>query len=234
MTPRAQHRMRFRLCALLCLASPVEQVFAQAENSRIKPITRHQGQPRPANLESIYSQIARGELSGAEQALRSTVTQHPEHIDAMLALAGLYQLQANETQSVAWRHRAQAHAPSHPEALASQAHANADGLPAAQAESQLRTHIAQRPGASPLYFALGNQLAEQGRWHEAQFAYEQALRGDNANPDYRYNLAVSLDRLHQNHLARHHYRLAQQHRQSRPAFFSSVALQQRLTELDHD
>ncbi|MEN3374228.1 sigma 54-interacting transcriptional regulator [Dechloromonas sp. ZS-1] len=107
-------------------------------------------------------------------------------------------------------------------------------FPSEQAETQLRTYLAHRPGASPLHFALGNQLAEQGRWHEAHLAYTQALRGDSNNPDYRYNLAVSLDRLHQSQLARHHYRLAQQHRQSRPAFFSSQTLQQRLNELDHD
>lgn len=232
MTHSAKQRILIRLSVTLYLAGIAGHVFAQSEKSAPKQISRHQADHTPASLEMIYRQIARGDVSEAERALHTILAQHPEHINAMLALAGLYQLQTDETQSAAWRHRALAHAPEHPEVLASQAHA--DSLPAPQAESHLRTHIARRPGASPLYFALGNQLAEQGRWHEAQFAYEQALRGDNNNPDYRYNLAVSLDRLHQHSLAHHHYRLAQHHRQSRPAFFSSRTLQQRLNELDHD
>lgn len=234
MTPHLKERIRIVLCSALCLAAPNGLALAQTEKSHATPTIRHQVPPRQTSLNTIYGQMARGDWTGAEQALRGILTQHPEHVDAMLALAGLYRLQSDREQSVLWQNRARTHAPEHPETLASQASDHANGLPATQAETHLRTHIAHRPGATPLYFALGNQLAEQGRWHEAHQAYEQALRGDLDNPDYRYNLAVSLDRLHQRHLAGHHYRLAEQYRQSRPAFFSSHALQQRLNELDHD
>ena len=234
MTPRAKKGIRIGLCAALWLISTEEKLLAQTDKPGPKPAIRHQTHDSRSSLDSIYTQIARGDLLGAEQALHNIMRQYPEQIDAMLALAGLYQLQGDQAQSAMWRLRARTQAPEHDETLATQTYDTAAGLPSEQAETQLRTYLAHRPGASPLHFALGNQLAEQGRWHEAHLAYTQALRGDSNNPDYRYNLAVSLDRLHQSQLARHHYRLAQQHRQSRPAFFSSQTLQQRLNELDHD
>lgn len=226
--------IRIHLCVALWLMSTAGPVLAQTEKPAAKPIIRHPTQHASSSLAVIYKHIAQGNLIEAEQALRNILTQHPAHIDAMLALAGLYRLLGDRAQSTAWRLRALAQAPAHPETLASQAYEDAEGLPSGQAETQLRSHIAHHPDASALHFALGNQLAEQERWHEAHLAYQQALRGDNNNPDYRYNLAVSLDRLHQSSLASHHYRLAEQHRQTRPAFFSAQTLQQRLNELDHD
>ena len=68
--------------------------------------------------------------------------------------------------------------------------------------------IAAQPEASFLHFTLGNQYAQQGRWAEAQQAYFRAYAGDPENPDFAYNLAVSLDQLHQTKLALEYYRRA--------------------------
>ena len=51
--------------------------------------------------------------------------------------------------------------------------------------------------------------AGRRRWTEAQQAYFEAFRIDSANPDYLFNLAVSLDQLRQTRLALDYYRKAE-------------------------
>ena len=65
------------------------------------------------------------------------------------------------------------------------------------AESRLKTMLAAQPEASFLHFTLGNQYAAQGRWAEAQQAYFKAFASDPEHPDFAFNLAVSLDQMHQ-------------------------------------
>lgn len=64
------------------------------------------------------------------------------------------------------------------------------------AESRLKLLLEREPSPH-LYQTLGNLYASQKRWGDAQAAYFEAFRGAADNADYAYNLAVSLDRLHQ-------------------------------------
>lgn len=100
-----------------------------------------------------------------------------------------------------------------------------------QAESRLKTLLAAEPDATPLNFALGNQLARQGRWAEAQQAYFRALTGDPDHPDIAFNLAVSLDRLHQGAQAMAYYGRALALAEQRTASFSPEAARLRLQQL---
>lgn len=63
-------------------------------------------------------------------------------------------------------------------------------------ESRLKALIERDPSPQ-LYQTLGNLYAGQGRWNDAQAAYFEAYRGAPGNADYAFNLAVSLDQLHQ-------------------------------------
>ncbi|MGB5011473.1 MAG: tetratricopeptide repeat protein, partial [Candidatus Dechloromonas phosphoritropha] len=77
----------------------------------------------------------------------------------------------------------------------------------------------------------GNLYSRQNRWSEAQQVYFNAVAADPDNPDYLFNLAVSLDHLRQPKLAAQHYRLALDAAQRRPAAFDSDRVQLRLAEL---
>jgi hypothetical protein len=99
-------------------------------------------------------------------------------------------------------------------------------------ESNLRNLLAKDPTQPSLLFALGNALAAQGRWSEAQAVYFQAYSGDNQQPDYAFNLAVSLERLRQNSLALNYYRSALELTQTKSARFKAAHVRQRIAALE--
>jgi tetratricopeptide (TPR) repeat protein len=86
-------------------------------------------------------------------------------------------------------------------------------------ESRLKNLLATQPESPQLYFALGNQYALQSRWGEAQQAYFRALAADPENPDYAFNLAVSLDHLHRKVQAVEFYRRSLALADRRPGTF---------------
>jgi uncharacterized protein HemY len=100
-----------------------------------------------------------------------------------------------------------------------------------QSESRLKNVIASQPDASFLNFTLGNQYAAQARWSEAQAAYFRAFTTDPENPDFAYNLAVSLDQLRQPQLALEYYRKALAASASRPGAFQRGQVEARIREL---
>ncbi|MFH0935196.1 MAG: hypothetical protein V1879_08325, partial [Pseudomonadota bacterium] len=91
---------------------------------------------------------------------------------------------------------------------------------------------AMQPEATFLYFTLGNQYAAQQRWAEAQQAYFKAYTGDSEHPDFAYNLAVSLDQLHQGRSALEYYRRALALAQNRPVSFDKAQVEKRVSQLE--
>src|SRR6185436_14686070 len=75
-------------------------------------------------------------------------------------------------------------------------------------ESRVRNLLAAEPGAKVLHFTLGNQLAQQSRWAEAQQEYFKAFTAEPDNADFAFNLAVSLDHLRQPRQALEYYQRA--------------------------
>jgi tetratricopeptide (TPR) repeat protein len=100
-----------------------------------------------------------------------------------------------------------------------------------QAESRLKGLLATQPDANFLNFTLGNQYAAQSRWSEAQAAYFKAYTTDPDNPDFAYNLAVSLDQLRQPQLALEYYRKALAAAANRSAAFQRGQVESRIREL---
>jgi uncharacterized protein HemY len=99
-------------------------------------------------------------------------------------------------------------------------------------ETELRKLLAQTPDNAALNYALGNVYSGQQRWAEAQQAYFDALGLDPDNPDYLYNVAVSLDYLGKSSPAADFYRQALQASRSRAASFDQAAALARLNLLE--
>jgi uncharacterized protein HemY len=105
------------------------------------------------------------------------------------------------------------------------------GIDPQAAESRLKTLIAGDPEAGVLQFALGNLYARQQRWPEAQQVYFKAMATDPDNPDYAYNLAVSLEHVRQRGPALDYYRRALALAQQRNASFDAAAARERVQNL---
>ncbi|MDH4191515.1 MAG: tetratricopeptide repeat protein, partial [Betaproteobacteria bacterium] len=99
------------------------------------------------------------------------------------------------------------------------------------AETRVKSLLAANPQAHILHFTLGNLLARQGRWSEAQQAYFRAYGADPDNPDFAYNLAVSLDHLRQTKIALDYYLRAIALAEKRGAAFDTQNARSRVQEL---
>ncbi|GMQ96276.1 MAG: hypothetical protein BMS9Abin14_815 [Gammaproteobacteria bacterium] len=98
-------------------------------------------------------------------------------------------------------------------------------------ESQIKILLRAEPDAPYLHFTLGNMYAEQNRWGEAQSAYFDAYRLQSDNPDYTYNLAVSLDQLGKAAAAADYYRRALELAAQTGAAFDQPSVRNRLLKL---
>ncbi|MGH8487625.1 MAG: tetratricopeptide repeat protein, partial [Gammaproteobacteria bacterium] len=100
-------------------------------------------------------------------------------------------------------------------------------------ESKLKLLLDEAPQAGQIHFSLGNLYARQGRWAEAQEAYFKAFGTESRNPDYVFNLAVSLDRMGQAKPAVDYYRQALVLADRRSVNFNTSQVLSRIQTLSH-
>jgi len=99
-------------------------------------------------------------------------------------------------------------------------------------ESHLRGLLARDASDPGLHYALGNVLAAQSRWAEAQQSFFAAVAGDPEQPDYLFNLAVSLERIRQPQAALPLYRKALDAAGRRAARFDAGAVRARIAAIE--
>jgi Flp pilus assembly protein TadD len=158
-------------------------------------------------LSAAYRAFQSGDLARAEGLYRRVQLQDPDRRDALLGLAAVAMRQGRAEQAYRYYRRLAEIDPRDSVALAGIASLEGRGAREAS-ESRLKLLLDQSPDAPHLNFALGNVYAGGGRWAEAQGAYFKAYAGDSRNPDYAFNLAVSLDQMGQGKAALGFYRRA--------------------------
>lgn len=180
------------------------------------------------DLALAYNSLLSGQRSEAKRLYAIVAERDPFNVDALLGLATIAANQGDLNAVERYYRRALELEPQNAAALAGLASIRQPGGPS---ESQIKFELARTPDSPQLHFALGNQLANQGRWDEAQQAYFDAFSLDAGNPDYTYNLAVSLDQLGQSKQAATYYRKALDLAKNRSARFRSADVGSRLSEL---
>ena len=203
----------------------------EPENKDDTPIRLIRSQPEPdPHAQRGYANLQGNSLDQARHDYEQALQNDPNHVDALLGLAAIAQRQGRSSDAERYQQRALLADPLNPGAQAAVLGSIDNGNPA-HTESRLKSLLSAQPESAQLSFALGNLYAKQARWSEAQQVYFDALAGDSDNPDYLFNLAVSLDQLHQPKLAAQHYRMALEAADRRPAAFDRQRTQQRLSQL---
>jgi Tfp pilus assembly protein PilF len=182
-------------------------------------------------LDGAFAAFNAGDLAKAREDYQQVLRYSPDSRDALLGLAAVETLAKH--QDAAERYYVRLLELDPRDALAQSGliglRGQADPL---AAESRLKSMIASQPGVGFLHFTLGNQYALQGRWAEAQQAYFQAFTNDPEQPDFAFNLAVSLDRMHQTKPALEYYRRALALAGDRPVSFDKARIGKRVLQLD--
>jgi len=199
-------------------------------DASIRVTTSHAG-IAPAVSEG-YRLLQKGELAAARSAYDTALRSDQRNTDALhgLAVIALQQGRTDEADAI-FRQVLEIN-PADASAQAGLIGLSNQGDPVA-AESRLKSLLATQGEQPAAHFALGNLYARQQRWNEAQQAYFKAVAGDSSNPDYLFNLAVSLDQIRQPKLAAQYYGQALAAADGRPVAFDSAIATRRLRELQN-
>jgi tetratricopeptide (TPR) repeat protein len=183
-------------------------------------------------IERAYDAFQKGDLTTARSQYQAALQREPANRDVLLGLAAV-DIRTRNFESAESRYLKILEAdPRDALAMAGLIALRGQTDPL-QSESRLKSLIAANPDSAHLHFALGNQYAAMVRWPEAQSAYFKAYSLDPDNPDFSFNLAVSLDQLRQGKLALEYYRRALALVNTRPAGFDRNQVSARITELSH-
>ncbi len=177
-----------------------------------------------------YEAFSTGNLEAARSEYALLLNTEPRNGEALLALAAISLRLGQHDQAEQYYLRAIEADPK--DALAQSGlialRGQADLL---ESESRLKSLMAAQPALPFLHLVLGNLYARQGRWNEAQQEYFMAHSADREDPDVIFNLAVSLDRLHQPVLAAQYYSQALAASANRSAGFDPAQVNARLRDL---
>lgn len=183
-------------------------------------------------LTIAHSALEKRELETASKNYRAVLQIDPNQTDALLHLAAICWHQGQRSEATHLRRRALIAAPDNMAAQAANLALSLAGTSASEIESRLKGLLVSAPDSGELHFTLGALFARQQRWAEAQHAFVNAVAVAGDNPDYLFNLAVSLDHLQQTASAAQHYRLALTAARQRPASFRSEHAEHRLQEIE--
>jgi tetratricopeptide (TPR) repeat protein len=192
--------------------------------------TRQPPQVHP-KVESAYAAYLAGDLATARADYQAALRDEGANRDALLGLAAIDVRSGRYEGAEAAYLRLLQNDPTDAHAQAGLFALRASRLDPLATESRVKTLLAAHPGANVLHFTLGNQLAQQIRWAEAQQEYFKAFAADPDNADFTYNLAVSLDHLRQSGLALEYYRRAIALAEKRGASFDLGAARARAAQL---
>ncbi len=187
-------------------------------------------------LAAAYAALNRGDYAEAKQTYASAIAQQPTNLDANLGFATAAARSGETETAVRYYRRVVDLDPRNATAAAAllileNKNANSASGGQVSMEAALKLLVEKDPSVAASHFALGNVLAAERRWREAQQAYFEATRLTPQNPDYLFNLAVSLDNLGQLKQAEDFYRRALAALANGQAQFDRAVVEKRLSAI---
>ena len=154
-----------------------------------------------------YAAYQRGDLATAKSVYQQALEIRPQDINALNGLGALALHDGDKETAHRFYSRVLKLDPNNPMA-ATAIFQIEGGVGNRVTESQLKLMLDEGGDPGTINFALGALYARHGRWNDAQLAYFEAVRHRPDNPDYLYNLAVSLDQIGQRKAALDYYQKA--------------------------
>ena len=197
--------------------------------------------PVPAMLQQAWQAYNQADYASAARLYQQVLQREAANRDALLGQAAIAMKQNRLAEARQYYARLLQQDPRDPIAVAAMtslqtatgAQANPDGSALSELdESRLKRLLRQQPDNAPVNFALGNISAKQKKWPQAQAYYFRAWMADDSNPDYAFNLAVSLDRIGKLQQARRFYRRSLELAAGRNPGFSTDVARARLQALE--
>lgn len=185
------------------------------------------------NVQAGYTAYITGDLAKASQAYQEALRDDPGNRDALLGLGAIDVRTGHYEAAEAVYLKILAADPRDADAQAALLALRAGSSDPLATESRVKSLLAADPGAHALNFTLGNQLAQQNRWADAQHEYLKAYAAEPENADFAYNVAVAYDHLHRAREALQYYQRALALARSGNATFDLAAAQARMAELGH-
>ncbi|MBI4006705.1 MAG: tetratricopeptide repeat protein [Gammaproteobacteria bacterium] len=154
-----------------------------------------------------YAEYMAGNFAVAEAGYLNVLKETPDNRDALLGLAAIAYRNGDLQGAYEGYLKVLKLYPN--DSVAKTALINLQGRNnPARSESIVKLLLQEDPEAPFLHFTLGNLYAAQSRWADAQQAFFDAYQLESDNPDYAYNLAVSLDHIGQASTALNYYNTA--------------------------
>src|SRR4051812_31859188 len=204
--------------------------LAPLPSGPVASVARAPAQVHP-KVEAGYAAYVAGQLASARGEYEQALREEPNNRDALLGL-GAVEVRAGRYESAeALYLRVLQLEPRDAQAQAGLIALRSGRSDPLVTESRVKSLLAADPGAHALNFTLGNQLATQNRWAEAQQEYFMAYAAEPENADFAYNLAISLDHLRQRRPALEYYERAISLAEKHGASFDLGAARQRASEL---
>lgn len=230
-TPSSRAKPAADKAPLAATERPARSTEAPAQTAADSPVrlSRNPAKPNPT-LEQAYAALQAGRPDEAQRGYEIVLRNEAKNTDALLGLATLAARQGQIELAQAYYLRALESDPNDPTAQAGVINTRSQADPG-QSESRLKTALSSQPDSPALNFALANLYAGQDRWSDAQQAYFRAYSTEPENADFIFNLAVSLDHLHQSKLAVQYYQMALNATGATNAAFDKNLVKARLLDL---
>jgi Flp pilus assembly protein TadD len=140
-----------------------------------------------------YTALQQNQFSQAREAYSQVLTKNATQRDALLGIAYAHHALGDTAQAMSTLRRLIELYPRDSDA-SSALYLIGGGDPQAE-ESRFKQLLERSEHPATLHYALGVLYFEQARYGEAERSFARAASMDPDQPDYAYNLALSLDRL---------------------------------------
>ncbi len=208
-----------------------EAAAAQAESnsSTLKIISSNKIRQKDLWLREAYDAYKSGNDSLAMTRYNQVLEVDPGNRNALLARAAINVQNNNVNAAIKDYQTLLLHNPK--DSLAMTSLITVANYSPLDTESQLKLMIRDEPNSPYLNFALANAYGAQNRWQEAQGYYFKALENNPGDPNYAYNMAVSLEHIAQPVAAIAYYQRALDNINNGVATFSREVVSQRIETL---